>query len=556
MPDTNAPHESKPRRWHRQIVERFVITGILRLETPAHFGNGETDTLTDMPLLRDELDGSPLLPGTSIVGALRNYLRERELGDCAPPPLPPKDKTEKEEARFQAELARERKLAAGRLFGGARGDDEGSQSPLIVHDALGRATDYELRDGVRIEPETRTAEDEKKYDITLLAAGSTFDLRFDLLIGLPDGCKDLASEACRAKFDAERAGLLKALTAALDGFAKGEVTLGARKRRGFGRCRVDEWEVKHYDLRTRTGLLAWLAEGRGDWVAPVETKNAVTLAEALGLDGEPLSDARKRFTLIASFAIDGSLMVRSGLADSGPDMIHLHSPRPEQNGGMKPRPIFAGTSWAGVLRSRATQIAYTIAPSEKGGKQDDKVAQLIGGIFGPAEIKSRKQPKKDKSAEETKQTEVEPKASRIEIRETEVQGGRLLDQTRIKIDRFTGGAFESALFSEQPLFGNKDSRLKLELSLRLPAELSRDRQQAEIGLLLLLLKDLWTGDLPLGGEVGVGRGRLQGVNAEINYDGHTWRLSQADNGAITVAEGDRAELQRFVEMLREELRYA
>ena len=36
---------------HRQIVERIVITGTLVLETPAHFGNGDADAFTDMPLL-------------------------------------------------------------------------------------------------------------------------------------------------------------------------------------------------------------------------------------------------------------------------------------------------------------------------------------------------------------------------------------------------------------------------------------------------------------------------------------------------------------------------
>ena len=65
---------------HRSLIERWVIKGNLLLETPAHFGNGDADALTDMPLLLDEVEGKPLLPGTSIAGALRNYLRELDLG--------------------------------------------------------------------------------------------------------------------------------------------------------------------------------------------------------------------------------------------------------------------------------------------------------------------------------------------------------------------------------------------------------------------------------------------------------------------------------------------
>ncbi|MFM7367819.1 MAG: hypothetical protein ACKO2Z_08480, partial [Sphaerospermopsis kisseleviana] len=42
-----------------------------------------------------------------------------------------------------------------------------------------------------------------------------------------------------------------------------------------------------------------------------------------------------------------------------------------------------------------------------------------------------------------------------------------------------------------------------------------NQNNAEIGLLLLLIKDLWTSDLAIGGESSIGRGRLQGIKAEI-----------------------------------------
>ena len=56
---------------HRYITERWVVTGKLVLETPAHFGNGDADPLTDMPLLVDETSGAPLLhgDGASAMGA-------------------------------------------------------------------------------------------------------------------------------------------------------------------------------------------------------------------------------------------------------------------------------------------------------------------------------------------------------------------------------------------------------------------------------------------------------------------------------------------------------
>ena len=47
------------------------------------------------------------------------------------------------------------------------------------------------------------------------------------------------------------------------------------------------------------------------------------------------------------------------------------------------------------------------------------------------------------------------------------------------------------------------------------AKLLPKASPAEKGLLMLLLKDLWAQDLPVGGEVSVGRGQLQGVCATI-----------------------------------------
>ena len=46
----------------RRIVSRLVVEGDLVLQMPAHFSNGDTDELVDMPLLVDSYNGrTPLL---------------------------------------------------------------------------------------------------------------------------------------------------------------------------------------------------------------------------------------------------------------------------------------------------------------------------------------------------------------------------------------------------------------------------------------------------------------------------------------------------------------
>lgn len=475
----------------RNITGRTIITGQLVLTTPAHFGNGDIVGVTDMPLLRDPVDQNrALLTGTSIAGALRAYLRAVERG--------------------YGNEGHANDLAE-RLFGLL--DDRSSvQSWLIVDDAWDRkprtalcdeiadpinATangenrkfGIELRDGVAIDPKTRTAEDKKKYDIELLAAGTSFEIRIEFL------------ESVNSR------DLLPALATALDGLARGEIGLGMRKHCGFGRCMVSEWRVRRYDLTRPADLVAWLED---------DTTNEKCGTDIFALLGVSRlkTDSRDWFRLEATFRLAGSILIRSSNKQpGGPDVVHLHSVRQD-----KTEPIISGTSLAGAVRGRALRIAQTILGEVEGGK-------LIDNMFGPImseddEIAARPTSRADRPL---------PGSSRVVVEESIIKGGQDLVQSRVKIDRFTGGAFPTALFSEQPLFSSNQAEVTLTITLRNP-------QDAEIGLLLLVLKDLWTGDLPLGGASGVGRGRLQGYRAIFtlyreNKEQH-WVLRQSDDCLI------------------------
>ena len=63
----------------RALAARWVLIATLELETAAHFG-GRGDSALDMPILRCARTGRPLLPGSSLGGALRAYLLDRLVG--------------------------------------------------------------------------------------------------------------------------------------------------------------------------------------------------------------------------------------------------------------------------------------------------------------------------------------------------------------------------------------------------------------------------------------------------------------------------------------------
>jgi len=475
----------------RKIIARVVVQGDLVLETPTHLGSGDGDDLTDMLLLLDPLEGKALLTGSTLAGALRSYLRSRERGFLAPLPDPTNTSACQDE----------RESVTVRLFGGFKGDDAGEQSPLIVDDALGIGGGIELRSGVRLNPESRTAAHQALFDLQLWQAGTRFPLRLELVIREDDDASQLKC----------------ALVTALEGFRDGSITLGVRKRRGYGRVRVENWRGKTYDLTTADGLLDWIEKGDQALDALGSPPTAGLIAD-LGVK-DLLDDARTVFSMSATFAIDGSLLIRSGGGkdDLGPDMVHLHAR--QANG--RTAPVVSGTSLAGALRARALRIAKTLG-------EEIRARELLHDMFGP-EMKPS----------------VKPRASRVIVEEQVIEHARTdLVQSRVSLDRFTGGARETALFTEQPAFGTENTKIAVDVRLINPKD-------HEIGLLLLLLKDLWTGDLPLGGEQSVGRGRLEGKRATIMYrHGHKqqkWELC-ANGEGLTIL-GDRDALERYVTTL-------
>jgi CRISPR/Cas system CSM-associated protein Csm3 (group 7 of RAMP superfamily) len=471
-------------RKQRRIIKRIIVYGNLVLQTPTCLGSGDAESPTDMAVLRDSISDRALLTGASLAGALRNYLWEYQNGY---------NQFSDKSVQGLADL----------LFGGSRSDDDGEQSALIVDDAISSSIPImELRDGVKIQAETGTAEDGAKYDLEFIAAGTEFKLAFELLI----------------EQEHNEAELSQALALALRGLENGEISIGTKKRRGFGCCQIKQWRVWKFDLQQDVDRVAWLKFDHADREVFDENSKSF-IAEALGVTLAQ-SDYRDHFCIHATFTLESPLLIRSGQDSIGlaPDVVHLKSHR----GGLDiPQPIISGTSLTGVMRHRAERILNTLGKS----------TEMLNLMFG--------------FVDENKEAEA-ARASRLVVHESTITGTTHdLVQNRVAIDRFTGGAYHGALFSEQPVFGSNDTKVELKLELRNP-------QEAEIGLLLLLLKDLWTGDLPVGGGRSIGRGRLKGQSATItrhypdSTTATTWDIAQ-QNDSLTVS--DAAALEEFVQAL-------
>jgi len=399
----------------RLIIKRIIVRGVLVLDTPTCLSNGDAEGIIDMMLLRDSISPRALLTGSSIAGALRNYLHEYEKDYC-------KSATRQDMAaklfgdlfayKDEKNLKEKQKLER---------KQQDTQSPLIIDDALSSTIpQVELRDGVKINGKTGTADDGAKYDLEFLTAGTQFPLNFELLI----------------EKDKDENQLKEALAIALEGLKSGEISIGMKKQRGFGRCHVDEWQVWELDLTKHSDRLSWLTFDRS-WSQPYKQSPSDRLLSNKKLKQLKIDqpDQRHRLFIHAKFKLASPLLIRSGqdltkrsTADKNsklclPDVVHLRSQR-----NAKLEPVVSGTSLAGVLWHRAERIVNTLG--------QDKDLKIVYDLFGKVD-----------------ETTKDAKASRLLIDETVIESTDELVQSRIAIDRFTGGTYHGALFSEQPIFG-------------------------------------------------------------------------------------------------------
>ena len=167
----------------------------------------------------------------------------------------------------------------------------------------------------------------------------------------------------------------------------------------------------------------------------------------------------------------GGISIRSYSAKAGEvDFEHIKS-----NG----EPIIPGTSWNGLIRK---QVEYYNEIFYKNGFKYDTEK-----IFGYV-------------------NENKGQASKIIIEESIIDGGKEISLTRNKIDRFSGGAADSALFSEKAWFNGTTK-----LTIKLPAQNNYIRL-----LILLTIKDIENGLIALGGQTAIGRGIFEVENVYLN----------------------------------------
>ncbi len=535
MPRVDAG-KSGEARWQEAAPYRYVslLEATLVTTSPLSISTGDADATGDQPLLRDAV-GRPYIPATGFVGALRQALSRQVAQLCAPDPL--KQRKDLEDAIV-------------RLIGVSKGtqDDAMPMGQLYFDDLipLDNEPQTERRDHVRIDPKTGVAKDKAKFDRELLAVGSRFRLRIEWR----------TQESPRVLRNEDRT-IIVLLMAILEGQASSPdakrtpiLSLGGRTRRGLGQVMIagtgPQIAWRTFDLGTPTDLHRYILDSRQ--VGQPNLKSAAELAKNLDVSMVKLSvgaDLKLRLDL----QIAGSLLIRgpgraletevtarqkTTQAKLVADASHLRRP---SVGAKTQESVISATALAGVLRHRAEVIVNTLTDG-KGSMQ------LVEELFGAS-------PPSDDTQKQTK-----PRAGHLCIAESVIRDAKELRHTRVCIDPWTGGALDSALFTEDALYGGRFS-----IELRCHPVGQQSVSKAALGLLFLALRDLWEGDLSIGAESSVGRGFVRAISGALVVRQESSRLAFRADGRLEpgpyhpLIGGWVAALQRHISdpSVREEL---
>ena len=320
-----------------------------------------------------------------------------------------------------------------------------------------------IRDGVAIDYFTKTAKDTAKYNYEIMEPGASCRLRIELTIR---GNKDKDNDEMVSKFE-------NILFLVLEGFTNGNIRIGAKTARGFG-------EVELIDIKILK-LNMVEAEDRDNWLN-FDWKDFKEGNIQLNNLTHSLKTIQNKTNISVKFLIPHSLLIRAPNPDpSEEDVAHLSS-----NG----KPVVSGTSWVGALRNAIIQVARELDKIEK-------IKKIMEPLFGYAKTRE-KEPNYDLRAQK----------SRLFINESVIEKGIPLNYTRNKIDRFTGGAVDTALFTEKATFGGN-----VELNIWI-----NNAKEYEKGIVLLGIKELWHGLQLVGGGSNIGRGILEGVKIKLDAE--------------------------------------
>jgi len=265
---------------------------------------------------------------------------------------------------------------------------------------------------------------------------------------------------------------------------KNGISIGARTVNGFGRIACENISLEHYDFTKLESVQAWLLRKSGA---------TITIPEA------PMV-AKRDLIIDMDCYLEDTILIKSIFEAGWEDKsLTLFIP---------------GTSVKGVLRHQCGHILHALG----------RGTALINNLFGYSNDKTKDSHK-----------------GRFLVNEVYFDTAYTQEeQHRIRVDRFTGGVMNGALFADHPLRNTKGETLTFPLHIRI-----KDCTDSEAGLAMLLVKDVMTGQVTMGANRTIGCGRIKGTAVTVKYNGESYIIDSTG----TITEGQAETLESLVQAL-------
>lgn len=459
------------------IVKKILFTVPVETITPLAIGAGKDDGLIDSLILKDK-KGQAFIPATSLAGVLRAEIVDIYGEDTAT-----------------------------MVFGGA--DDNDNQSMISIEDVMLANTTMIYRDGVRIDTFTGTAVKGAKFDFEALDRGATGVVKMEMTVRAIQQQQAETGTMHRYVHPtfAAHGDVFSDIAATLADILTRGIRLGSKTTKGFGQIQSQKpAEVHILNFEKAKAMTAWLDYLDGKkLVAPTYQGNAEVLQGVVAED----------MIITLEAGIKSALIIRDFTKEADDDTIAARQLK------SKGEFVIPGSSIKGVLRNRAFDILLLLMNRNREGAE--AVTNRLMGFANESQKSGCK--------------------SRVAVNEVYITSDAVQPKVhaRNRIDRFTGGTIEGALFKEEPLWQIDSAASPIHIEIRITR-----CSPSEAGLMLLVLKDIWLGNLPIGGNKGIGRGVLQGHKATIDYKGEQFSIEDMDT--FTVA-GNKETLESYVQAL-------
>lgn len=435
-----------------KIAAKIILQATLENTSPMMIGSGDDDK-SDKDIITLS-DGSCYIPGSALAGVIKRK------HTCANEEL--------------------NKIIWGTSHTGS--DSKHYQSHIIVDNALPitGAQTIDVKDGIKIYNHDVHDQNkvyykgtvENKFDQQLLQSGVKF--QFNAEITIRQGFLD---DSCTIDtFNEEAKKILNVLS--------NRFSIGARTHSGYGRlsCEKPKLAVFRFNDENEKD-----ENDKDEWFSYL--KNPCAYLNQTKFDHTVLEKKEEGLYLTGTFGIESAL-ITSIYPDIEAEVDREQYKRVNSEGTEEY--VIPGEAIKGAISHRAFDILHI---------QDESTAQnrhkyLFGFV-------------------DQKKNDAQAIPSKLEVDEAVINGNNVESkaQTRIKIDRFTGGTIHGALMNSQPIW-NTDKEEVISIKLYIPKK-GNNHYEEDKQLMMYVMKDLWTGDLPIGGEKAIGRGNLIGKEIEL-----------------------------------------